>query len=70
MFSDSGVEKLNLKAWSTEAVEYAQNMFSGAANLKELDISNFNTRNIVDMDGFLDDVDKLNKLALGNMFCV
>ena len=66
------ITTLNLSSFDTSKVRYMTSMFSGMPNLTTLDISNFNTSQVINMSYMLylrdEDMDKLEKIYVNNDF--
>ena len=54
--------------WETGKGTIFGNLFNGCTSLKELDLSNFDTANAGDLDGFFTNLQSLQKLTLGANF--
>ena len=50
MFSNSGISSINLDGFNTGSVESMANLFDGCANLTELNLSDFDTSNVKEVD--------------------
>ena len=51
MFSDTGINELDLSHFNTSNVKNMEGMFNEAFNLSSLDLSSFNTSNVESMEG-------------------
>ena len=68
MFLGSGIENVIVSTWGTPVLKYADNAFKNCKNLKQLDLSGWNTSAMQTMSGFLKDSNKLDTLILGENF--
>ncbi|MTD40213.1 BspA family leucine-rich repeat surface protein [Erwinia sp. CPCC 100877] len=71
MFCDcSALEELSVNGenWDTSKVTYMYSMFLRCHALSNLDISGWNTSQVIDMSNMFGDCDKLSVLALGQAF--
>ena len=70
MFSNTGLEKLDVSNFKTNKVTNMIHMFSGCDSLKELDVSNFNINNVKRMTGMFSGCRNLEKLNLFNFLII